>query len=518
MLADSKQEDSLASRIGLSKYSDYTKLIRVTARVLAMFHNDPNPSFKNGAKVLTPADITKAERFWILEAQKPMKKDMERGKYKRLCPRVRDDGVIVVGGRTEKWMEMSYNKSEVPLLPYKHDFSRLYSKHIHQLGHHGVSTTTSKVRTRFWIVGLHKMAKSIKYNCVTCKKLDKKTTTQVMGRLPEERLKPAPAWNCTAVDLFGPFKIRDEVKERTVGKAYGVIFNCLGTRAVHVDLAPDYSTEKFLLVLRRFVLMRGYPAKLISDNGTQLTAANEELQKVAKAWDWNELVAFGATKGLQWEFIPADAPWQNGTSEALVKSVKKAIVVAIGESIMTFSELQTVCYEAANLVNETPIGRHPTSPEDGTYLCPNDLLLGRSTPRVPSGPFKLTSNPKHRYEFVQRIVDGFWRKWSRDFFPSLIVRQKWHTAQRNVKVGDVVLIKDSNQVRGNWKLGKVSEANPGDDGKVRKVEVQYKNPKPGEPVNQYHGQGYVTVQQPVQRLVVLIPADEETEEILNSEQ
>ena len=172
MLADSKQEDSLASRIGLSKYSDYTKLIRVTARVLAMFQNDPNPSFKNAAKVLTPADITKAEWFWILEAQKPMKKDMERGKYKRLCPRVRDDGVIVVGGRTEKWMEMSYNKSEVPLLPYKHDFSRLYSKHIHQLGHHGVSTTTRKVRTRFWIVGLHKMAKSIKYNCVTCKKLD----------------------------------------------------------------------------------------------------------------------------------------------------------------------------------------------------------------------------------------------------------------------------------------------------------------------------------------------------------
>ena len=184
-----------------------------------------------------------------------MKKDMERGKYKRLCPRVRDDGVIVVGGHTGKWMEMSYNKSEVPLLPYKHDFSRLYSKHIHQLGHHGVSTTTSKVRTRFWIVSLHKMAKSIKYNCVTCKKLDKKTTTQVMGRLPEERLKPAPAWNCTAVDLFGPFKIRDEVKKRTVGKAYGVIFNCLGTRAVHVDLAPDYSTEKFLLVLRRLVSM-----------------------------------------------------------------------------------------------------------------------------------------------------------------------------------------------------------------------------------------------------------------------
>ena len=66
---------------------------------------------------------------------------MERGRYKLFCPKVRDDGVTVVGGSTEKWMEMSYKliKSEVPLLSYKHDFSRLYSKHIHQLGHHGVN-------------------------------------------------------------------------------------------------------------------------------------------------------------------------------------------------------------------------------------------------------------------------------------------------------------------------------------------------------------------------------------------
>ena len=215
-----------------------------------------------------------------------------------------------------------------------------------------------------------------------------------MGRLPQERLKPAPAWNCTAVDLFGPFRIRGEVQKRTTGKAYSVIFNCLGTRAVHVDLVPNYITEKFLMVLRRLVSLRGYPAKMISDNGTQLTAANKELKKNVASWDWDELASFRATKGMEWKFLPADAPLQNGTSEALVKSVKKAITVAVGESVMTFSELQTVCCEAANLVNERPIRRHPTSPKDGTYLCLNDLLLGRSTSRVPSGPFRETKKPK----------------------------------------------------------------------------------------------------------------------------
>ena len=149
--------------------------------------------------------------------------------------------------------------------------------------------------------------------------------------------------------------------------------------------------------------------------------------------DPQSLKQFGVTQGLQWIFSSADAPWQNGVSEALIKSIKKAITIAIGENVTAFSELQTVCFEAANLVNERPIGRHPTSPDDESYLCPNDLLLGRSTSRVPSGPFAQTDNPRRRYEFIQKIVDNFWRKWTRDYFSSLIIQQKWHTAKRNLK-------------------------------------------------------------------------------------
>ena len=60
---------------------------------------------------------------------------------------------------------------------------------------------------------------------------------QVMGSLPEERLKPSPPWYCTGVDLFGPFITRKEVQKRVRGKAYGVLFNCMTTRAVHVDVS-----------------------------------------------------------------------------------------------------------------------------------------------------------------------------------------------------------------------------------------------------------------------------------------
>ena len=187
-------------------------------------------------------------------------------------------------------MEMSHNKGDVILLPYQHRLSKLYSRHVHVKGHHGVLTTASKIRSKFWILTkLLKLVKSIKLNCIGCRRLDKKLSEQVMGNLPIERLKPARPWYSTSIDLFGPFTICDEVKKRTTSKAYGVmIFTCLATRAVYLDLVPDYSTEKFLMVLRKFVSFRGCSCKIYSDNGPQLVGANQELQNVTKSWEWEQ--------------------------------------------------------------------------------------------------------------------------------------------------------------------------------------------------------------------------------------
>lgn len=109
-----------------------------------------------------------------------------------------------------------------------------------------------------------------------------------------------------------------------------------------------------------------------------------------------------------------------------------------------------VLFEVANLINERPIGHHPRSSKDGSYLFPNDLLLGRSATRVPSGPFKNSVNPKLRFEFIQNIVNSFWKRWTTNYFPDLIVGQEWHTAHRNLKTGDLVLIQESNLIRGQW--------------------------------------------------------------------
>ena len=226
---------------------------------------------------------------------------------------------------------------------------------------------------------------------------------------------------------------------------------------------------------------------------------------MVNAFDRETLQRFGADKGLSWEFSPADGPWQNGATEALVKTVKQALFLSMCFHRLTFSELLTVFYETANLTNERPIGKHPTELDEFAYLSPNHLILGRASNRVPAGPFKEPTNNRQRFEFIQSIVDDFWKRWIRDFFPSLLIEPKWHVEKRNVQVGDVVIIQDSNVVRGEWKLGLVQSVLPSDDGKVRRVKVSYKN---DDGQKRYDGTKYTTIERPIQKLVVIIPIDD----------
>ena len=131
-------QDTLAGGIDISKYSNYNKLLRVTARIMKLYDKNPKSSLKNATNDLSPHDVEKAELLWIREAKQNMGKDIENGKYKRLCPKMREDGVYVIRGRSELWMEMSYHKIEVILLPCHHPFSRLFVEHKHRIGHHGV--------------------------------------------------------------------------------------------------------------------------------------------------------------------------------------------------------------------------------------------------------------------------------------------------------------------------------------------------------------------------------------------
>ena len=180
--------------------------------------------------------------------------------------------------------------------------------------------------------------------------------------------------------------------------------------------------------------------------------------------------------------------------------MKRSLSTAIGLQVLTFHEMQTVLFEVANILNDRPIGCKPTSMEDGSYLSPNDLLLGRSSSRIPDVPFKLGD----RYQLVQWIVNSFLGEMDNPFFSSLLTRQKWHVSRRNVNTGNIVLVQDSNQILGKWKLGRVTVAEPSlRDGFVRNVTIQYKNK---------NSKNFIMISRPVQKLVIVVLIEESNED------
>ena len=91
------------------------------------------------------------------------------------------------------------------------------------------------------------------------------------------------------------------------------------TQAVYLDVAEDYSTESILHVIRRLMSEKGQVSQIISDPGTQLKGAANELENVRKGWNEADLVRFGASQGLEWKFTMAASHHQAGALEIIIK-------------------------------------------------------------------------------------------------------------------------------------------------------------------------------------------------------
>ena len=95
-----------------------------------------------------------------------------------------------------------------------------------------------------------------------------------LGSPPDEKLKPSLPFTNVCLDLFRPINVRQPISKTDIGKAYGVKFTCMFTRAIHLDVAAEYSTKTFLQAFRRFTLVRGTPEVIFSHSNTQLVGAN----------------------------------------------------------------------------------------------------------------------------------------------------------------------------------------------------------------------------------------------------
>ena len=474
--------------------------------------------FPFDSDVLSAVELRRAKKILIMFAQTELLSELRRaaesgkGRFRKLAP-ILDRGIWRVGSRMQL-VPFTIDAQLPALIPYKHRITSLIMRKAHEFAHTGQDGTVSRFRALgFWTVRCGHLAKSIKEQCVPCRKTSGDVIQQPMGGIPTDRLVTPYAWGYCQLDLFGPFKCRGDVNPRTSKKTWGLIIEDVNSGAVYLDIVQDYSCTAVLQTLRRFGSLRGWPGVICSDPGSQLESAGGKLERWWAAME-KGLLTFSSTKNFKWELSPADSPWRQGKAERRISIIKRLIGLSVGDSRVTPLELQTILMEIANICNERPIGlSKPRADGSYTIVTPNQLLLGRSLNILPDDTEITESLPvASRYRILNHVTTNFWQRWSREVSPGLVVRQKWHRSSRNVKEGDVVMICDSSKLKSKYKLGVVDTAKTSTDGYVRSAIVRYslvqKAPSGADRVSTQH------VTRSVQRLVMILPVEEQEHPVL----
>ena len=388
------------------------------------------------------------------------------------------NGVMRVGGRLSK-SNLSYEEKHPVILPGNSHLTQLIIDDCHkQIGHGGQGMTTNCIRSQgYWVTGCRKVVSTYIYNCVICRRLRAKTETQKMADLPKERTEPSPPFAHCACDVFGPFEVKEG---RKCQKKYGLLFTCMASRAVHVEMLDDISTDSFISAFRCLQAIRGPIKSLYSDQGSNFKGAQTELRKA-----YNELTptlakTLADAGQCEFKFNTPTASHMGGVYERQIRTVRNVLQGIIKENNprLDSSGLRTLFLEATAIVNSRPLTTQGLYEPNGPRpITPNHLLtMKEGILTQPPGKFESADTySRKRWRRVQHLSNQFWLRWRREYLSSLQPRQKWETKQTNISINSVVLVMDSNVLRCDWQLGRVIDVKGNDDNLVRSVTVKMSN-------------------------------------------
>jgi len=380
----------------LNYFSDWYKLVQVAAWLLKFIEFRKSKNIGTLSKYLNVADLRKAENELLKRAQmdnfsedlhalKIGKEDSRSSKLKSLYPLLRDDNLILVGGRLSN-AEIDKEQRHPMILPSNHKVTRLIFEDIHKrLLHCGPQQLLASVRQRFWPLRGRVMARSVTSRCVTCIRARPKFSPPLMAALPKARVQPSRPFAVSGVDFAGPLVVRSGVRRITGVKAWVAVFICLSTRAIHLKSVMGLTSGTFIAALRRFMSRRGKCSTIYSDNGTNFVGAQKELASYIQNCD-SQL----AREGIEWKFNPPSAPYFGGLWESAVKSTKHHLNRILKDSRLKLEELNTLLCQIEACVNSRPITPLNSDPSEPEALTPGHFLVG--------GPLIIAARAEHRYK------------------------------------------------------------------------------------------------------------------------
>lgn len=250
-----------------SQFSTWQDLVEATQQCLQDTANHTptgTPSFTQAETLL----LSKAQSESFPEdfhAPKSNKELPTTSHLSSLAPQFEHKlNLIRVGGRLRLAEELEPGAMYPIVLDPRHPVTRLiirdYDTH---LLHPGPGRVYAEIRRSYWILRGRQAIKKHQWTCIECRKWRAKPIIPKRADLPPSRvcLTQPPIWS-TGMDCFGPLLIK---VGRKTEKRWGLLFKCLTTHCLHIEIHTSLDTDSFLMALRRFTARQGQPFELLSD-------------------------------------------------------------------------------------------------------------------------------------------------------------------------------------------------------------------------------------------------------------
>ena len=202
-------------------------------------------------------------------------------------------------------------------------------------------------------------------------------------------------------------------------KVYLCLFTCASTRALHLEIVPNLTTQSFMMAFRRFASRRSLPKTLISDNAQTFVAADREIRQLTNS------------PSLQ-EYLTKRAPWFGGFYERMIGLTKTCLKKVLGKNCVTLETLQTVITEIEATLNDRPLTYVSSDLTDPGPLTPSHLLHGRRITRIPypssdnTENCALPTNLNKCVELQRSILEHFQRRWTSEYLHHFVnITEQW---------------------------------------------------------------------------------------------
>lgn len=367
------------------------------------------------------------------------------------------------------------------ILPTSARITLLYVQHLHFAMKHPLGTNAMKaeVNKHCLVPGFYKIERKIRRNCVKCVKDKSEPCIPFMAGLPSYRYSDSlRAFSNVGIDFTGSFSIKQKRETRSTRerpKVYVLVFSCLQTRAVHLEVTDGMTTQDVYEAISRFASRRGVPKRIVSDNYSSFKSTDATLCELFKNIDFDQLkqltgYGYQFSDGIEWIYSPPAGSHFGGCFEIVVKAFKRAFYAIYHRADLTFSEFRTAVAEVESLLNSRPLMESKT--DDVPVLTPAHFLVGLVGGHSLCPPLEKKLTIYERFKYLNTTLDHFWKRFMNEFLPELHPRRKWRQEKKELSIGDLVVLIDDQLPRGLWKFVVIQDVSRGQDGRLRQVFVR----------------------------------------------